>query len=224
MSEISDILGVTIASPGYFDLANEAAARFRQFSGLDALIITTDRKDSYDMKYALPLLGTRTLVFFDADLWFIRPIDLTRFANLNGIAAVQDVTRHSFNGTFCLQDAVSLDMPPDRYVNTGFMVINPRVQAVKAAFNLASVLMAQRRAGEIKTLDVTEQSLLNAAFYRSSVDMHFLPDEWNFWPHAWKHKFYDRIPMEPYCIHAAGVPLAQKSEFLAKYCSVFQLA
>lgn len=222
MSEISDILGVTIASPGYFELANEAARRFRKYSGLDALVITTDRNDSYDMKYILPLLGTRTLVFFDADLWFIRQVSFARFANLNGIAAVQDATRHSFHGTFCLQDALGLDMPPDRYINTGFMVINPRLPAVAEAFRLASALMAQRRAGEVKTLDVTEQSLLNAAFYRSGVDMHFLPDEWNFWPMAWKHKFYDRLPMEPYCIHAAGVPLDQKAEFLARHTAVFE--
>lgn len=222
MSEISDILGVTIASPGYFELANEAAARFRKYSGLDALVITTNRNDSYDMKYILPLLGTRTLIFFDADLWYIRPVSFDRFANLNGIAAVQDATRHSFHGTFCLQDAISLDVPPDRYVNTGFMVINPRLPAVAEAFRLASSLMAQRRAGEIKTLDVTEQSLLNAAFYRSGVDMHFLPDEWNFWPMAWKHKFYDRLPLEPYCIHAAGVPLAEKAAFLEKHRAVFE--
>lgn len=221
MSEISDILGVTIASPGYFELANEAAARFRKYSGLDALVITTDRNNSYDMKYILPLLGTRTLVFFDADLWFIRQVSFARFANLNGIAAVQDATRHSYHGTFCLQDAISLDMPPERYVNTGFMVINPRLPAVAEAFRLASALMAQRRAGEIKILDVTEQSLLNAAFYRSNVDMCFLPDEWNFWPVAWKYKFYDRLPMEPYCIHAAGVPLAEKADFLAKHAAVF---
>ncbi len=222
MSEISDILGVTIASPGYFDMAYEAAARFRKYTELDAMVITTDRQESYDMKYVLPLLGTRTLVFFDADLWFIRQASLARFANLNGIAAVQDVTRHSIHGTFCLQDALALDMPPDRYVNTGFMVINPRVPAVGEAFRLASVLMAQRRAGEINILDVTEQSLLNAAFYRSGVDMHFLPDEWNFWPMAWKHKFYDRLPLEPYCIHAAGVPLPEKAAFLARHAAVFE--
>lgn len=222
MSEISDILGVTIASPGYFELANEAAARFRKYSGLDALVITTDRNDSYDMKYILPLLGTRTLVFFDADLWFIRQVSFARFANLNGIAAVPDATRHSFHGTFCLQDALGLDVPPDRYVNTGIMIINPRVPAVAEAFRLASALMARRRAGEIKTLDVTEQSILNAAFHRSGVEINFLADEWNFWPMAWKHKFYDRIPMEPYCIHAAGVPLAEKAEFLARHTAVFE--
>jgi hypothetical protein len=199
---MTDILGVTISSPGYHEMAQEAARRFRKYSGLDCLILTTERDDSYDAKYNLPLLGSRTLCFFDADLWFCRPFNLAQFGNLNGIAGVPDPTRNSFHGTFCYQDAITLGMPPNQYLNTGFLVINPRHKATQKAFEDAKHLMELKRRGALREaypiltkngtrkrrqpplhiLDETEQSLLNAALYRNQVQVFPLGDEWNYWP------------------------------------------
>lgn len=219
---ISDIIGITISSPGYHEMAQEAARRFRKYTGCDALILTTERRDSYDAKYALPFLGDRTICFFDADLWLIRQTNLAPLSQINGIAAVKDVTRHAENGSFCLQDARLLQFSPEEYCNTGFMVINPLAANVKEAFNLASSLMAKKNAGCFSIIDVTEQSLLNAAFIQSGVEMTYLGNEWNFWPNAWKHGFYQSLPLHPYCIHAAGVLLPNKMQFLKDQCKVWE--
>lgn len=219
---MTDILGVTIASPGYFEMAQSAAASFRHFSGLDCIVLTTNRDDSYDLKYSLPHLGTRTLCFFDADLEWIRTINLEPYRQIEGVAAVKDVTRNSIQGSFCLQDALSLDFPPERYVNTGMMIINPRNPLVVQAFDHAAELIAYRKAGSLTTIDKTEQSLLNAAFNRLNVPTMFLPDQWNFWPWGWVHNFYDSLPLRPLNIHAAGVALSEKAAYLAKQCEVWK--
>ena len=62
-------------------LAQAAAASFRKYTGAPALILTTDDEASYDWKYALPeVAGDRVFCFFDADILFIRPLDLSGFA------------------------------------------------------------------------------------------------------------------------------------------------
>lgn len=240
---MTDILGITISSPGYHELAIEAARRFRKYSGLDCLIVTTERNGSYDAKYNLPLLGTRTLCFFDADLWFCRPFDLSPYGNLNGIAGVPDPTRNSFHGTFCYQDAVTLGMPPDQYLNTGLMIINPRHKATQQAFADAQHLMALHRCGALrqayplltrkgkparkqptlKLLDETEQSLLNSALHRAGVEIFRLGDEWNYWPQAQRHGFMESVPPKPYCVHAAGIAgPGPKTDFLKAHMKVWE--
>jgi len=218
---ISDILGITLASPGYFELAHEAARRFRKYTGCDCLVITTDRPDSYDAKLALPNLGDRTLCFFDADLWFIRQVDLEPFRQINGVAAVREVGRH-LPHSFCIHDCSVLDAPMDRHVNAGLMIINPRVQPVKSAFEIASQILADSKAGVNILKDYGEQSALNAGFHRAGVEMTFLDDAWNFWPKAWTWGCYDALPVKPFAIHAAGVKLHEKAQFLKDQCKVWE--
>lgn len=218
---ISDIIGVTISSPGYHELAQEAAQRFRKYTGCDALVLTTERRDSYDAKMALPFLGDRTICFFDADLWFVRRVDLEPFRQINGIAAVKDASRFCMT-SICLEDALSLGFEPERYINTGLMIFRGGNPTIQSAFNAASSLIAERASGSLVTKDKTEQSLLNAGIHRSSVALTFLGDEWNFWPHAWHRGWMDKLPLHPYCVHAAGVLLPQKTQFLKDQCKVWE--
>lgn len=214
------VIGITIATPGYFDLAQTAAASFRKYARAPVLVLTTDEA-GYDWKYTLPeIAGDRVFCFFDSDVLFIKPLDLAPFRNINGVAAVRDASRHALD-SFCLPDALALDMPADRYCNTGLFIANPRVPAVRAAFDLARLLMAEHRAGNGPVLkDFTEQSILNAAWHRAGVDMTFLGDDWNFWPHA-VHRGWLDWQGGIKVLHAAGVPLDQKAEFLARHAAVF---
>lgn len=218
---ISDILGITISSPGYHHLAQEAAARFRKYTGCECLILTSERAQSYDLKYHLPFFGDRTLCFFDADLWFVRRVDLEPFRQIEGIAAVKDASRHC-QTSFCLGDSISLNFDAESYVNTGMMFINTRSEAVKRAFNDAASMLAHRDAGIIETLDTTEQSVLNAAIHKSGAPMMYLGNEWNFWPHAWHRGWMDSIPSKPLNIHAAGILLPEKMQFLKDQCKVWE--
>jgi hypothetical protein len=218
---LPSVIGITIATPGYFDLAETAAASFRKYARAPALVLTTDEA-GYDWKYTLPeIAGDRVFCFFDSDVLFIKPLDLAPFRNIAGIAAVRDASRQALD-SFCLPDALALDFPPDRYCNTGFFFANARQPAVRAAFDLARRLMAESRAGIGPVLkDVTEQSILNAAWHRAGVDMMFLGNDWNFWPHACHRGWLDwqgGIKV----LHAAGVPLAEKAAFLERHRAVFE--
>lgn len=217
----SDILGITISSPGYHEMAQEAARRFRKYTRCDTLILSTDREDSYDAKLTLPFLGDRTVCFFDSDLWFIRRVNLEPFRQINGLAAVKDASRFC-STSFCLGDADTLGFDPDRYINTGLMIFRGGNSAIQSAFNLASVLISQRSSGSLVTEDKTEQSLLNAGIHRSGIELTFLGDEWNFWPRAWHRGFIGTLPTRPYCIHAADVSLSQKTQFLKDHCKVWE--
>lgn len=217
------VIGITIANPPYLKLAEQAAASFRKYTGAPALILTTDDA-SYDWKYTLSeIAGDRVFCFFDADTLFIRPVDLSPFRNINGIAAVKDASRQALD-SFCLHDALALDFPPENYCNTGLFFANPRVPAVREAFDLARRLMVEHRAGNGPVLqDVTEQSLLNAAWNRAGADMIYLDDAWNFWPHAIHRGWLDwRGGIK--VLHAAGIPLAEKAAFLARHAAVFEPA
>ena len=216
------VIGITVANPPYLKLAEAAAASFRKYTDCPALILTTDDPASYDWKYTLPeIAGDRVFCFFDADTLFIRPLNLKSFYNLNGIAAVKDASRFALD-SFCYHDALALDFPPDNYCNTGLFFANARQPAVRQAFDMARRLMAEHRAGIGPILKyVTEQSLLNAAWHRSGVDMTYLDDGWNFWAHA-VHRGWLDWQGGIKVLHAAGVSLPEKAAFLARHAAVFE--
>lgn len=216
------VIGITVCNKPYEALAHQAAASFRKYTGAPALILTTDDPASYDWKYALPeIAGDRVFCFFDADTLFIKPLDLAPFRNIAGVAAVRDASRQALD-SFCLPDALALGFPPARYCNTGLFIANPRQPAVRAAFDMARLLMGKYKAGIGPALkDVTEQSILNAAWHGAGVDMMFLPDTINFWPHA-VHRGWLDWQSGIQVLHAAGVPLADKAEFLERHRLVFE--
>lgn len=215
------VIGITIATPGYFDLAYEAASRFRKYADTEVLILTSNVTDGYDQKFnILNVAGDRTVVFFDSDWWAVRPFDVQQFYNSSLIWAVKDASRHSLT-SFCLPDALTLGFPAEEYVNTGLFVVNGRCKAHHDAFAKAQDLIQSRLAGEIKTKDRTEQSLLNAAWQRCGLSFQHLPDGWNYWPRAIARGFYTSVPADPIAIHAADVELQHKAEFLTKQCQFY---
>ena len=220
--QLTTIIGATLATTGYEEMAHEAAARFRRFTGCHCLILTADGTDAYGMKFALPhLAGGRVMFFFDSDLFFIRPVPVAQFVGMEGLAAVPDPA--ALHDTFCRHDAEHLGFLPERYVNTGLMVFNSADSRVVQAFDRASVLMAEKWAGlHAQVEDVTEQSMLNLALHQHQLPTQFLPQAWNCYLHAAQSGHIATIPAKPYCIHAAGVPLAQKHETLRRQCAVFE--
>jgi hypothetical protein len=203
-------------------MAHEAAERFRRYTNCHCLILTGDGNDAHALKFAFPLLaGGRVMFFFDSDLFFIRQVPVSQFVGMDGLAAVPDPA--ALHDTFCRHDAENLVFPPERYVNTGMMIFNSADSRVIQAFDRAGVLMAEKRAGlHPQVEDVTEQSMLNLALHQNQLPTQFLPQEWNCYLHAAQHGHVATIPAKPYCIHAAGVPLAQKHETLKRQCAVFE--
>lgn len=223
------VVGITVANPPYESLAREAMASFRRATGCPAILLTVDDEASYAAKFTLPdILGNRVGVFFDADVRWFGPADLSRFANMEGIAGVKDASRHAPD-SFCLPDAITLGFPAEQYLNTGVLAIG-KGSAVREAFQMAARMHERRAAGYGEPIqDMTEQSLLNAALHLCRVPLQFLPDEWNFWPHAIQRgwaawpagKIGEACPVK--CIHAAGVGLSKKKAFLDRHEAVFGL-
>lgn len=222
--QLTPIIGITLATTGYEELAHEAARRFRRHTGCHALILTADGHDAFDLKFTLPrLAGGRVCCFFDADWWMIRDVSLDRFIGMEGLAAVPDPAAQ--HPTFCQNDADVLNFPRDRYCNTGLMVFNSADSRVLAAFDRAAVLMAEKRAGlHPDVQDTTEQSMLNRALFENQLPTQFLPQEWNCYLHAAQHGHVDAIPARPYAVHAAGIPLHDKFRVLEQQAAVFSFA
>lgn len=211
---LTPIIGFTIASTGYEELAHEAARRFRRYTGCHALILTADGHDAFDLKFTLPrLAGGRVCCFFDADWWMIRDVSLDSFIGMEGLAAVPDPAAQ--HPTFCMNDADVLNFPRARYCNTGLMVFNSADSRVLTAFDRAAVLMAEKRAGlHPDVQDTTEQSMLNRALFESQLPTQFLEPKWNTYYYSIPHNFISGIPVDLVAVHAAGVPLARKREYL----------
>lgn len=220
---MSPIIAFTIATPGYFDLAYECARRIRQFAGIDCLILTSeDRQNGYALKFELArLAGGRVFIFADSDYWMIRHMPMDRFIGVDGFCAVPDPA--ALHPTFCKNDADVFGFPRDRYFNSGFFVANSADSRVIRAFDRASVILAEKRAGLHPLIqDGTEQSCFCKAMHENQLPTQFLPQEFNTYLHAAQHGHVATIPAKPYAIHAAGVPLPDKMRVLQQQCAVFQ--
>lgn len=215
--QLSNIIGITIATTGYHELAHEAARRFRKHTGCNCLILTADGNDAYDLKFVLPrLCDNRVCVFFDADWHMIRDVSMGEFAGMDGLAAVRDPGATHESRHFPMEDAETLKFPGERYVNTGLLIFNSMDFRVKQAFERASVLMAEKRAGlHPEVHDTTEQSMLNRALFEFHLPTRFLDRKWNTYYYSVPAGFVESIPANMVAVHAAGVPLERKAEWLA---------
>lgn len=66
---------VTICTPAYAHLREDAVKRFKAYFGLPVQVIEADDKDGYATKLMLDLYcGPQTVIFCDLDWWPVRPI------------------------------------------------------------------------------------------------------------------------------------------------------
>lgn len=203
------ILGVTLASPAFLDLATEAVRRWRDMTGEECVVIVPPDDDGAHMvKLRIPeLVRLGPVCFFDADLWFMRPCKpwelLTR-----GFSGVVDCGVHH-PATFAHSDCRTLKIDPSRYFNSGFFVCDTSLEPVRRAFAVALNLAIQRRAVK----DFGEQSYLNAGVQRAS-SFSAAPSAWNVGPWAGIAGLQDTLPSRPIGLHALGVPGNLKRERL----------
>lgn len=214
---LSPVIAYTIATPGYFELAYECARRIRQFAGIECLVLTSeDRQNGYALKFELArLAGGRVFLFADADWWAMRPFSVQEFIGMDGMAMVHDPAATHKSNQFPAIDAAALGFPPARYFNTGFFVANSMDSRVLQAFDRASVLMQEKKAGLHEDVtDTTEQSLFNKALFECQLPTQSLPKKYNCYYYSVPAGFIDAIPADMIAVHAAGVPLDRKAEWL----------
>lgn len=168
-----------------------------RFTGLNCVVVHTKDEANYSAKLELPSMFSQTVVYFDADLWFIRPVDLSHYNERTEFFAVRDPGIHD-PAHFPFHDAKTLKMDLMRYFNSGFYIWNSRH---REAFQEARVIMKDFK-GKLK--DFGEQSALNAGIQRKGM-VRLISNTFNYIPFAELAGLQALEPRRAPCtVHAAG--------------------
>ena len=215
-------LGVTIRTPGYEALAEEAVRRFKLASGCQTvLIIDAPEHAGWEAKLSLPeLCPARPIIFFDADWWALREFDVRDVMVINqGITAVHEPTVFDPEA-HAARDCVTLMMGPRGVINTGFFACDLSDRNTRRMFRDArSMLSTHSDLDQIA--DPTDQVWLNYARQTVGVPLRMLPLRYNFFLPAAQWGCVPAIPRGIVGLHAAGYPLEHKLHTLETQASVF---
>lgn len=215
-------IGVTIVSPKYAHLAEEAVTRFRRCAGLDAVIVWSEAEPAYAAKLNLDLLiAPRPIIFFDADLWFLRPVEFREVAASGRWCAVPDPCA-THPETFCGKDVTASRWEPATYFNSGLFACDLARPEIRQVFADARARLEAVHSGAAPApADTTDQYYLNWAVQQQPPLFKPLPLHLNFFMVAAHHGSLAHIPAEITGLHAAGVPTPRKLEILKLQAQVF---
>lgn len=218
-------IGVTFVSPGYEHLEKEAVSRFREMTGgLECLVIHTGtlRGSSFAAKLNLDLLvAPRPIVFFDADLWFIRPFDFASLGKSDQWCAVPDPCSTNLS-SFCGQDSKREGWEVGTYFNSGLFVCDLARPEIRRVFADARAQLDRVIRDEVAPpVDSTDQYYLNWAVHQQPGLFKPLPLAMNFFAIAIHHGSLSEFPANIIGLHAAGVHLNRKLETLTRQAWVF---
>jgi hypothetical protein len=212
---------VTVISPGYEDVGLEAVKRFNKFARCNGqpLRVTilsepVSGPGVYARKLDMDGFRSKSVVFFDADYWLLRPVDFGAFENTQEFIGVRDHGTQ-LQGCFPREDCANFGLPPESYINTGFFIFHPGLH--HEVWPLARELMAKGGMA-----DHGEQSYLNLALHKLNIPRTTLPVKYNFW------KFladWGGLPFYPRGIiglHGAGIPANLKVKQLTAQAEVFE--
>ncbi|MEQ1748172.1 MAG: hypothetical protein ABL974_02035 [Prosthecobacter sp.] len=188
---------VTVISPGFEDVGAEAVARFEQFADMKVTVLRCPASDAHRVKLEAFAHAARQgwRVFFDSDLWFVRPCA----EELRQLAGPW-VAGCPIPPGLAAAEGERLGYDPRCRVTTGFVVFDPTLpqwqQALKLALNLQQHLGDQR-----------DEVYLNAALHRYQIPIRMIDSGWN-WCLRDNHSGYtsDKI----WSIHAAGISVTEK--------------
>ena len=223
--EITAPLGVTLRTPGYEALAEEAVRRFKKASGCNTvLIIDAPGGAGWEAKLSLPeLCPARPIVFFDADWWALRAFDVRDVMVVgSGIAGVHEPTVFDPEA-HAAKDCETLVMSPMAVINTGFFACDLSDRITQRMFREAREMLSRR--DEMVTVrpiaDPTDQVWLNYARQTGGVLLRLLPLRYNFFLPAAQWGCVPSIPRGIIGLHAAGYPLENKQHTLETQAAVF---
>ncbi len=208
------MIGITVSTPKYATLSKEAVARWKRFTGLDALIIDVADREAFLAKMKLDLLAPREMcVFFDADWWALRPLDFSGWAGDAWLAVPDPGVFHP--KAFCRPDCERLGLDAGRYFNSGFFAWNNADAAMRRVFQMARQHEHDAFRGEgDDVLDFGEQSRLNLGVQRAGIPLSLLPFGMNYMRHMVQGRVFPYTPALIHAVHAAGVPLREKMAHL----------
>lgn len=214
-------IGVTVTSPSYEHLTNEAVNRFRKHSGLEVIVLPCTSEPAFAHKLNLDLLvAPRKIVYFDIDLWLIRDFDFTSLANNGRFNAVPDPG--AWNPfAFPHTDSVNEGWDKSEYFNSGLFICDLADPKIKKVFEDARKTLEECHNGKRrKPIDWTDQFFLNHSIQQQPGLLKRLPFQMNFYKKAVDWGSYPFIPRDIIGLHAAGEPKERKLEALHEQSKV----
>lgn len=215
-------IGVCIISPSYEKVGREAIRRFQKYTGLEVKVHETeDGRDAFMAKLSLDkIAGRRPFCFFDSDWWLLDEPNL-QFGHPVLMACHDSATLnpHAFPHTDCER----FGMEKSEYVNTGFLVLDTRLDKHRQWFAEARRLeKAGQRKKAIKPVDVTDQIWLNLAKKNIGLPWVRLPSNYNFYLYEafWGQQSW--IPRHIIGLHGAGIKSSKKFVRLKEQARVFE--
>lgn len=197
-------------------MAEEARKRFMRHTGLNCVVVHTAGHGNYGVKLEMhTFFGQRqTVCLFDADLWFVRDIDLSIYNDREEFMAALDPGRLDSSGHhFPWVDCQTLNIDPNLYFNTGMMIFNSRHKKV--------FLDAKKLMSAMKLKDFGEQSYVNAAVQIKGVPFKALDPGLNWIPFAVREGLEMPALDHPTVVHAAGYGGGEKLRSLRVYAEMF---
>lgn len=215
------VYGVTLQTPGYEALAEEAVRRFSRATGCWVHVIKAEEGAGFAAKLRLHLdAPCARVLFFDADWWALRKFDINAIVpDGPGLCAVHDPAvfdPKSWPGKDC-QSGLNWAS----YVNTGLIGMDLREDSTREWLENAQAMWENRAALNWQPADPTDQAWLNAALMNSRVPVSYLPFRYNCYLRAVEWGYYPHIPRGIIGLHAAGVPLPHKLATLRSEAAVF---
>jgi len=220
--KITAPLLVTIRTPGYEVLAEEAVRRIKQASGCQTvLIIDAPDGAGWEAKLSLPeLCPVRPIIFFDADWWALRAFDVRDVMVIGqGMTGVHEPTVFDPEA-HAARDCETLVMSPQAVINTGFFACDLSDMATVRMFRDARSMLSTHSALD-EVADPTDQVWLNYARQTVGVPLRLLPLRYNFFLPAAQWGCVPAIPRGIIGLHAAGYPLEHKLHTLETQAAVF---
>lgn len=212
------MIGITVHTPDYRELAIEACRRWKLYTGLKVRRIER-RRDGFHWKLRLDELHDGPCCFFDADWWLLREWR----PEASGVLwqAVHDPMAfcdYSFVGKDC--DRFGIDR--SHYWNSGLFVCDLSREEHRAVFARARESWEENRNSKlIGVHDVTDQAHLNLATRELRTPFSFMAGATNYYHFATEHGAHPSIPREIIGLHGAGIPLKDKARKMRQQAAVF---
>lgn len=221
--KLPPMIGVTVVTPAYKHLEKEAVARFKAYTGLPVKVIRCKDEDGFKAKLELDRHCPKTrIVFFDVDLWLLRPMNPYKNWSPFSWMAVNDravFNMHAFPHTDCGRH----QMNKHRYFNSGLIGLNlafpPHREVFKEARRLRQMVLRKKLPAPV---DVTDQFYLNKAVQNLNIGQAMMPEKFNFYMKSADWGQSPCIPREIVGLHAAGEPLKRKLRALKQQAAVFE--
>lgn len=224
-----DPIGVTVVSPSYRAVGREAVRRFRKYTGLKVVVVRCRDEDGFAAKLQLdrvPGLKGRLVVYFDADWWLLRSVDLGAMCEkVTASGAVAGVLepgclaggvpdrRWSFPYVDCANYA-DRGLMADQYINTGFFLCDLGRAEHRGIFRQARYWWDRQQRGlmDPPVNDHGEQTVWNLARVESGVPLQRLPFAYNAYLYAVTGGTVAHMPRTVVGLHGAGIPTVDKYE------------